>query len=301
MNKLKDIEKSVIKMCLLLEKGQSKKEPAELLVEARVNFFVTPTGIPDYQGRSMSYRSWYGNILDTIGLEGGEREQFTSAMRYAVGNALRYMLTDDELDEAGLIKTSPKERGKRSYDKVAKPYHLLRTFNAGSPEDILEFETLVESFTQEILPTDIRNTVIDSLTNKLLDLKDTHINPTPKPTVVTKQKVPRKTFERPSYVYHIYDSTGDLLYVGKTFSIGNRFFGSNGHSHTKEWWASVSKVVVEDYETDMDAFTAEAYDIKRLKPLHNLARPTTVSKIRPPRKSRSVYSTSNLKNTFGVS
>lgn len=119
-----------------IEPRKSKIEIGKLLAEARVNHFTNADkGIPDYQGRSMAFRRWYGEILDDLNLPKQERSNLASAIRYASGNALRQVLTDDQLEEAGLKKISPKERGSKSYAKISAPYRLRHSQPDSSVKD----------------------------------------------------------------------------------------------------------------------------------------------------------------------
>lgn len=139
--KLEEIKKQFIDRAKKLEPGQSKLELGKLLVEARLNHFIRPDGHPDFQGRSMDYRRWIGETLDALNLQGEERLQFTSSLRYATGNALREVLTDEQLELAGLKKTSPKDRGKTSYEKVANPYNISRKAHITEESDV---DTMIE-------------------------------------------------------------------------------------------------------------------------------------------------------------
>ncbi|WNO26063.1 G-I-Y Y-I-G endonuclease [Arthrobacter phage Wildwest] len=85
---------------------------------------------------------------------------------------------------------------------------------------------------------------------------------------------------RPGFVYRLFDDSGALLYVGKTYNVRARLFtGPTAHSLTKEWFSKVALAKVAAYRTEADALEAEAWAIKREAPLHNVAAPT-------PKKSR---------------
>ena len=108
-----------------IEPRQSKNPLAEIIVEARLNHFER-NDLPDYQGRGIEFRRWFGNLLDDAGLtREDERKRFQSALRYATGNVLRRVLNEEQLEEAGLSRVSPKERGSNSYHRVAAPRKLL--------------------------------------------------------------------------------------------------------------------------------------------------------------------------------
>lgn len=75
-------------------------------------------------------------------------------------------------------------------------------------------------------------------------------------------------------VYVLLDANGDHLYVGKAKNVRFRIWNrSNGHSVTKPWFHEVAHVVVQDYETEGDAFDAEAMTIYNLQPRYNKAIP----------------------------
>lgn len=136
MKSLTAIEKKLRELLSDIEPRKSKIEIGKLLAEARVNHFTNvEKGIPDYQGRSMAFRRWYGDILDDLNLPKQERSNLASAIRYATGNALREMLTDDQLEEAGLKKISPKERGSKSYAKISAPYRLRNSIPGPAVKD----------------------------------------------------------------------------------------------------------------------------------------------------------------------
>lgn len=152
MKTLTTIEKKLRELLSDVEPRKSKIEIGKLLAEARVNHFTNiEKGIPDYQGRSMAFRRWYGEILDDLNLPDQERSNLASAIRYATGNALRQMLTDEQLEEAGLKKISPKERGSKSYAKISAPYRIRH-----SQPDVSVNESPEEL---ERWFTDIRNTL----------------------------------------------------------------------------------------------------------------------------------------------
>lgn len=60
------------------------------------------------------------------------------------------------------------------------------------------------------------------------------------------------------------------LYVGKTYNLWQRFYsGPSSHQQDKEWFESVTKVVVSVYSDDTEAYEAEAWMIRQLNPIHN--------------------------------
>lgn len=79
--------------------------------------------------------------------------------------------------------------------------------------------------------------------------------------------------KRRGYVYRLYDSSGRLLYVGKTYRVKERLYGTSGHAKTKPWFGEVSRCVVKVYRNEDAALAAEAWAIKRERPVFNLDRP----------------------------
>lgn len=166
MRSLSVITKELLEILPKLEVGQSKEPAARLVVEARLNYFTRPDGSVDYQGKSMAFRKWIGKVYDDLGLEGSERIKVASSLRYAIGNVLREVLSAHELEESGLLKTSPKERGKAAYDNVASPYNLLRKTQISDKEDLLDLQDLM--FTMLIkVPSDQRESFLDAVKSRL--------------------------------------------------------------------------------------------------------------------------------------
>ena len=76
-------------------------------------------------------------------------------------------------------------------------------------------------------------------------------------------------------VYVLTGRGDEVLYVGKAKSVRARIWGRpNGHAATKPWFHEVEAVVVYDYETEGNAFDAEARWIYDLNPKYNKAIPT---------------------------
>ncbi|MGZ0151861.1 hypothetical protein ACXJJ3_32715 [Kribbella sp. WER1] len=84
------------------------KQLAGLLVEGR-SHFLTDDGTPDWRGKTYQYRVWAGEVYADI-VTGDELKSLQAAVRYHVSAALRERLTEDELDELGLIKATARER-----------------------------------------------------------------------------------------------------------------------------------------------------------------------------------------------
>jgi hypothetical protein len=80
--------------------------------------------------------------------------------------------------------------------------------------------------------------------------------------------------DRLAYVYRLYDDSGALLYIGKTYDVGVRlYWGPTSHALTKDWFPQVSRVVVQTFSSDADALAAEAHAIHTEAPRHNVVRP----------------------------
>lgn len=67
-------------------------------------------------------------------------------------------------------------------------------------------------------------------------------------------------------LYRMYDNAGQLLYIGITGSLSQRF---TSH-HEKPWWPSVADVTVEMHPNRAAVLDAEKAAIRDEKPLHNV-------------------------------
>lgn len=85
------------------------KALAEVLVEAR-GHFTTAEGDADWNGRTYAYRRWVREVFDEAHLRGEDSKRLQAAIRYHVGSVLREQLSAEELEDAGLIPQTPKER-----------------------------------------------------------------------------------------------------------------------------------------------------------------------------------------------
>lgn len=68
-------------------------------------------------------------------------------------------------------------------------------------------------------------------------------------------------------LYRFYSVTGQLLYVGITMNPVQRF---KSHKGTKDWWADVSGISIEHYDSREDLANAERRAIRVEHPLHNI-------------------------------
>jgi len=95
-------------------------------------------------------------------------------------------------------------------------------------------------------------------------------------------KKPRYTGPaRKGYVYRLFDAQKRLLYVGKSWNVDARFYGTNGHASSKSWWNNVKFAVIEEYKTEASALKAEAHIIKKERPRYNIAQPVVPATRKP--------------------
>lgn len=104
---------------------ESMLPAGRILVDIRRHHFITPRGDADLQGRSFAYREWHGQFMRETFPDEKKRKSVGARLRYAVGVALREMLTPEELEAAGLQKIGPKERIAKNNAQRAEAYKLL--------------------------------------------------------------------------------------------------------------------------------------------------------------------------------
>jgi predicted GIY-YIG superfamily endonuclease len=109
----------------------------------------------------------------------------------------------------------------------------------------------------------------------------------PKPPPPPK-KVRYSGPSRRGYVYRMFNANQKLLYVGKTWNVDARLYGTNGHADTKDWWNEVKFVGVEEYTTEVAALKAEAHIIHKEKPRYNVAKPSVPATRKPTPLSRTL-------------
>lgn len=80
--------------------------------------------------------------------------------------------------------------------------------------------------------------------------------------------------EFPTALYRLYDASGQLLYVGVTANLRERF---GQHASTKQWWGDVARRTVTWLETRDEALTAEAKAILTEAPRYNVKAPLSVA------------------------
>ena len=82
---------------------------ADILVELRSRY-TTPDGTPDWAGNSFAYRQIVADIYSRAGLPADGQSSIKASIRYHVGNALRERISSNELEDAGLIAETPRQR-----------------------------------------------------------------------------------------------------------------------------------------------------------------------------------------------
>jgi len=64
------------------------------------------------------------------------------------------------------------------------------------------------------------------------------------------RRVPKNRY---GYVYRLFDKSGHLLYIGKTYRVYERLFSRGGHCYSKHWWNLVEIVDIQCFKTEDDA------------------------------------------------
>jgi hypothetical protein len=82
---------------------------ADILVELRSRY-TTGDGTPDWAGNSFAYRQIVADIYSHAGLPADGQSSIKASIRYHVGNALRERVNAEELEDAGLIAETPRQR-----------------------------------------------------------------------------------------------------------------------------------------------------------------------------------------------
>lgn len=73
--------------------------------------------------------------------------------------------------------------------------------------------------------------------------------------------------ETETYLYRLWSSGGDLLYIGVTSDIERRM---TQHSKVQSWWGDVAMWGIQVLPTRSAAFAAEAAAVAGESPRHNL-------------------------------
>jgi predicted GIY-YIG superfamily endonuclease len=84
------------------------------------------------------------------------------------------------------------------------------------------------------------------------------------PTVAEDQGCP----DEPTALYRLFDSLGNLLYLGIAGNVGRRL---NEHSKTQPWARAITSATIEHFETRREAERAEKTAIHNEQPLFNVA------------------------------
>lgn len=87
----------------------------------------------------------------------------------------------------------------------------------------------------------------------------------------TRRALWRENADREHTLYRLFDAEDNLLYVGVTFMLGNRFYE---HSK-KRWWADVARRELVTFENRREALEAEREAIQTEGPRHNIQQRVT--------------------------
>ena len=99
-------------------------ERAALLIAQARALFVTKTGDPDWAGRSYAYREWTRGVYSTA-IPKVDRDRVRGAVAWHVLHTLHSFLTEDELADAGLLKTTPNERAQERREDDSRVARVL--------------------------------------------------------------------------------------------------------------------------------------------------------------------------------
>jgi hypothetical protein len=113
------------------------KNLAEVVVDIRSQFY-DESGDVDWQGASYEYRKFMEALYDDAGIPPDSKSNLQAALRYHVGNALRERVTVSELERAGLLAASPKERMAAQRNEASALLRSLGTHD-GTPDDVRNF------------------------------------------------------------------------------------------------------------------------------------------------------------------
>lgn len=100
------------------------RELAEVVVNIRSQF-RTEDGSIDWQGHSWEYRQTIGTMYEKAGVPPDSVSNIQASVRYHVGNRLREVVDTTELEQAGLKKTSPRERMLQARNEANAILHAL--------------------------------------------------------------------------------------------------------------------------------------------------------------------------------
>ena len=114
---------------------------AQEIIDLRKTF-LTRAGEPDILGKSYAYRQAFGDTMTRAGLAGVDRNRVGSSLRYHIGNLLRESMTPEEVADLGLVKSSPRETSKKSFERRSK---MWRGLNEESPGPVTDPVDAVEA------------------------------------------------------------------------------------------------------------------------------------------------------------
>ncbi|MEU8299161.1 hypothetical protein AB0C04_17990 [Micromonospora sp. NPDC048909] len=87
------------------------RDLAEQMVDLREHY-LTPSGDPDWTGRTGAYRYAVRGLYAQAGYTPEERKVTQTATRYHVGNLVRARVSQETADALGLERTTPQDRGR---------------------------------------------------------------------------------------------------------------------------------------------------------------------------------------------
>ncbi|MEH0931110.1 hypothetical protein [Micromonospora sp. CPCC 205558] len=87
------------------------RDLAEQMVELREHY-LTPSGDPDWTGRTGMYRYAVRELYAQAGYSPEERKVTQTSTRYHVGNLVRARVPQETADALGLVRTSPQDRSR---------------------------------------------------------------------------------------------------------------------------------------------------------------------------------------------
>lgn len=98
---------------------------ARVIVELRSRF-RQPGEPPDWAGRSWEYRQAAERLYEAAGVPPDSVANVQAALRYHVGNLLRETVPPKELEAAGLLPSSPRDRIRQARSEAAAALEALR-------------------------------------------------------------------------------------------------------------------------------------------------------------------------------
>ena len=106
------------------------REAARAMAEARGHFF-REDGEADWTGSSAAFRAWSREVMTWANVPASEVSALQSLLRYHAGNALREILTRDQLEHYGLAVDSPRERQANRHRRASDTLSLFGPGAAG--------------------------------------------------------------------------------------------------------------------------------------------------------------------------